>query len=76
MDWSRHVFCAIRVELERSSFSIEFCSLADFGGLVNDFQLRQVGRDKVVGEAPRSVSHASLGAKNESCALGHVVGVA
>ena len=40
------------------------------------FQLRRFGRDKVAGEAARSISRTSPGAKNKSCVLGHVVGVA
>ena len=40
-------------------FSIEFCSLANFGGLVDGFQLRRIRRDEVAREAARSLSRAS-----------------
>ena len=56
-------------------FSVEFCDLADFSGLVEGFQLRRIGCDEVTREVARSISRASLGAENECCALRHVVGV-
>ena len=63
-------------ELSLSSFSVEFYNLADFDGSIDDFQLRRIGRDKVAGEASRSVRRTSPRAENENCALRHVVGVA
>ena len=71
-------FFGVRVcaELEYSSFSIEISDLADVDGLEGGFRFRRVGRDKVAGEAARSISHACPGTGNEICALRHIVGVA
>ena len=57
-------------------FSVEIYDLADVGGLDGGFRFRQVGPDKVAGEASRFASRASPGTENEGCALRHVVGVA
>ena len=51
----------------------QICGCGRVGG---DLRLRRVGCDKVDGKVARSVSHASPGTKNESCALKHVVDVA
>ena len=60
----------------RTLFFVEICSLADVGEMSGGFRFRRVGLDKVAGETSRSVSRASPGARNESRAFGHVVGVA
>ena len=76
LSWNRHVFRAIQVELEQSSFSVEFYSLADFGGLDDGFQLRRIRRDEEAGKAARSISRASPGTEDEGCVFRHVVDVA
>ena len=73
---SCHVSQVVRVEFGWNSFLIEIHGLADVGELGAGFRFRRVRRDKVAGEAARSVSHACLGTENKSCALRHVVGVA
>ena len=55
---------------------VEIRRLADVGKLEDGFQFRRVRREKVAGEATRSVSRACLGTENEGCALRHVVGIA
>ena len=59
----------------RTLFFVEIHRLMDVGDLGADFQLRRIRRDKMAREASRSVSRAYPGAKNESCAFWHVVGV-
>ena len=55
---------------------VEIRRLADVGELEDGFRFRRVRREKVAGEATRSVSRACLGTENEGCALWNVVSVA
>ena len=73
---SCHVFRVVRVEFGWNSFLVEIRRLADAGELGAVFRFGRIRRDKVAGEASRSVSRACLGTKNEGCAFRHVVGVA
>ena len=73
---SCHVSRVVRVEFGWNSFLVEIRGLAEAGELGAGFRLRRVRRDKVAGEASRSVSCACPGAEDEGCAFRHVVGVA
>ena len=76
LGWSWHDFWVVRVEFGWNSFFVEIRRLADVGSLGAGFLFGQIGRDKVAGEAARSVSCACPGTENEGCAFRHVVGVA
>ena len=72
---SCHVSWVVQVEFGWNSFLVEIRGLADVGDLGACFLFRRVWRDKVAGEAARSVSRACSGTENEGCAFRHVVGV-
>ena len=73
---SCHISWVVRVEFGWSSFLVKIRRLADAGELGAGFLFRRFRRDKVAGEASRSVSRASPGTKNEGRAFWHAVGVA